>query len=285
MPTDTLSDLDQAGVDRIVASIQIPPCPTLLRELQTEIRKQDPDPRIIAAITAQDVALSAAVIKVVNSPFYGLRNPVNSLSEAVLFLGLLKIAALVSSLVIRETLDVAGPSLVRFWDASAKRALTMQYLSLRLKVGEPDIAQTFGLFCDLGIPLLAKKFPDYFSTLARANVSKDLTFTEVERNFHGTDHARAGALMAKSWGLSPLIVEAIRRHHDYDHLSDSHLPAHVRDLIAMGLLAERLIQAHTDQNQTVEWGRGGEGALARLKLSLTDFDALKVELRDKLAAV
>lgn len=283
MSLHTLSEQDQAEVDRLVSSIHIPPCPSVLLELRAEIWSANPDPRAIARITAQDVALTAAVIKVVNSPAYGLRNPVRSLQEAVLFLGLLKIASLVTGFVLREALDVKGPALVRFWDASAKRALTMQHLSLALKRGDADVAQTFGLFCDLGIPLLAQKYPNYFETLALANLSRDVEFTTVERDRHQTDHALVGALMASNWGLGPPTVQAIREHHNYGYLSNPHAPAAVCDLVAMGLLAERLIQAHTDQNQTVEWARGGEAALSRLSLSEADFDDLKVALRDKLA--
>lgn len=279
MSDETLDEIDQAGVDSLVASINIPPRPDLLRELQVEISKRHPDPRVIAAITAQDIALSAAVIKVVNSPFYGLGEPVRSLNEAVLFLGLLKIAALVTGLVLRKALRSEGPNMSHFWEASTKRAAAMQHLSLRLRIGNPDIAQTFGLFCDIGVPLLLAKFPDYLTTLALASKLTSLTFTEVEQARHGTDHALAGAVMAKTWGLSPSTVKAIRLHHDYEQLVSPTVELEVRELIALGTVADKLSQVDTKKSHTAEWEKGGEAALKLLTISDTQFEKLKVTMK------
>jgi HD-like signal output (HDOD) protein len=242
MTISALDELNEAGVDALVSTLSIPPRPSLLQDLQTEINKEDPDPQAIARITSQDVALTAAVLKVVNSPFCGLRRRADSLSQVVQLLGLKPLAALVTGLVARQALKVEGPSMVRFWDVSTKRAFTMYHLSRKLRIGQPDVAQTFGLFCDLGIPVLLKKHPDYFETLATANTDSGTSFTDVERVKYRTDHALVGAIMAKTWGLSPTISLAIRLHHDYAQMGNPSTPSQVQDLIAMCLLSERIIQ-------------------------------------------
>lgn len=267
MTENILDELNQAGIDAMVACINIPPQPALLMELQAEIRKEDLDPRKIVQITSRDVALSAAVLKVVNSPFFGLNRQADSLEQATMMLGTRPLSTLVSGMLARQAVDVTGPPMTRFWDTSYKRAVTLQFLARKLRLVEPDVAQTFGLFCDLGIPLLMRKFPAYIETLGHANSSLEHTFTEVEQATHNTDHALIGAIMAKTWGLSPLLSTAIRVHHGYEYLGTNNVPDPVQDLVAMGLLAEKIIQMYAGQNRTVEWERGGDAALKQLSLS------------------
>lgn len=283
MADKVFEELDQACIDEMASSIKIPPRPGVLLDLQKEFQKSDPDPQVIAEIASRDVAICAAVLKVVNSPLYGNRRNIDSMSQAAMVLGLRQIATLITGLIARKAIAAEGPSMARFWDVSAKRAFSVRFLSRKLRIGEADVAQTFGLFCDLGIPLLMKKFPTYLNTLAIANSSADKSFVEVEQSQHQTDHALVGAIMSKTWGLSPAISMAIRIHHEYDQLGNPRVPDQVRDLVALGLLAEKIIQTLTGQNKTLEWARGGEAALRQLSISAYELDELSEDLRDALS--
>ena len=108
---------------------------------------------------------------------------------------------------------------------------------------EPDLAHSFGLFCDIGIPVLLPRFesPSYRVTLAEANLGHR-PFTDVEFARHGTHHALVGATMAASWGLSDEIVQALALHHDYRCLGSKDVPERVQVLVALTLLAELIIQ-------------------------------------------
>ena len=146
-----------------------------------------------------------------------------------------------------------GPQLTRFWDVSAKRSYAMTLLARSLRGIDVDIAQSFGLFCDVGIPLLMHRFPDYGRTLKASNDDTDRSFTEVEQASHQTDHALIGAIMGRSWGISQTVCLAIRLHHDYAIFRDPHVPDSVARLIAMGLLAEVAIQRFAGLNESTEW--------------------------------
>lgn len=282
MNAPLIDELTEASIDELASSVLIPPRPSLLQDLQKELGKEDPCPNKIASIASQDVALSAAVLKVVNSSFYGLNRRVDTLAQAASFIGISALASLISGLVARQALKSEGPAMTRFWDVSSRRAQLLHRMSRRLRIASPDVAQTFGLFCDLGIPLLVKKFANYMDTLALANTSADKSFTEVEQSRHRTDHALIGAIMAKTWGLSNTISGAIRVHHDYELLASSLITVDMKHLVAMGLVAEHVIQEFTGLNKTVEWTRGRDYALGHLELSEYDLAELKDDLLDAL---
>jgi HD-like signal output (HDOD) protein len=145
-------------------------------------------------------------------------------------------------------------------------------LARGLKLVDVDVAQTFGLFCDVGIPLLMKRFPDYVQTLMACNSEKERSFTEVEQARHHTDHALIGGLMARSWGLSPTLCLAIRVHHDYGVFHDPKVPETVARLVAMGLVAEVAIQRFAGLNTSTEWNKGGDYAIGALVLSEQDVE-------------
>jgi HD-like signal output (HDOD) protein len=262
--------LADPGLEALVLDVGIPPRPQVLTELSRELAADDPDFRRVAASVARDVALTAAVLKLANSPSYGLRTRPETLGQALNMLGLKQVGTMVTSLVMRRVLRTDGPQLTRFWDVSAKRSWAIGTLARGLRGVELDVAQTFGLFCDVGIPLLMQRFQNYSSVLQAANADTARSFTQVEQAELQTDHALIGALMARSWGVSQTVCLAIRLHHDYAVFQDPQAPEAVSRLIAMGLIAERAIQTFAQMNTSTEWDKGGDAAMGALMLAEQD---------------
>jgi HD-like signal output (HDOD) protein len=264
--------LSDPGADALVRELGIPPRPQMIAALSQEMARPEPDLQRIVRIVATDVALTAAVLRVTNSPAYGLSRRVETLGQALSLLGLKQIGVMVTSIVMRKVLRTDGPQLTRFWDVSSKRAWAMATLAHGLRGVDSDIAQTFGLFCDVGIPLLMWRFPDYAGTLQSCNTEPVRSFTEVEQGAHRTDHALIGALMARSWGVSPTVCLAIRMHHDYAIFEDTKTPEPIARMVAMALLAERAIQEFAGMNSSTEWAKGGDAAMRSLVLAGRDVD-------------
>lgn len=250
----------------LAASIAIPPRPSILEDLDAELRKEDPDASRVVNLISQDVSLTAAILKLVNSPFYALRRKAEHLQDAISFLGFSNISTLVTGVVLNRVIPSDGPMLARFWDVSAKRSFAMRLLAKKVKGLDPNVAQTFGLFCDIGIPLLIKKHGDYLETLGLANTSADQCFTAVEQARHKTDHALVGAVMARSWGIAQTTAVAIRLHHNYEALFQADVNPESANLIALGLVAERIIQCFEGKNQSLEWNKGGQQVMDYLEL-------------------
>ncbi|MEO8124760.1 MAG: HDOD domain-containing protein [Burkholderiales bacterium] len=271
-------------VDALISGIAIPPRPALLTELQMEMTGADPDFDRIARLVAGDVALTAAVLRTVNSPFYALSRKAATMPEAITLLGLRQIGALVTGFVLRKSIGGEGANLTRFWDVTTKRSFALARLARGLRGIDVDVAQTFGLFCDVGIALLMQRFPAYAATLAAANRCEDLPFTQVEQAAHQTDHALVGALMARAWGLPKPVCDAIRMHHDYATFQDLQAQADVTRLIAMGLVAELAIQRFAGLNESREWDKGGDAAAGALMLGDADIDEWVEQLTEDFAS-
>jgi HD-like signal output (HDOD) protein len=269
-------------VEALIKSIRIPPRPTLLADMQRELASDDPSPDAIGRIVARDVGMAGALLKLANSSFYGGKRKAKSIQQAILFLGINQVAALMTGLLARQALSTDSAALANFWDISTHRAQALVFLARRLRVGEADVAHTFGLFCDTGVPLLMQRFPDYAVTFAAAGAEPVRAFTAIEEERHSTSHTALGCLLARNWGLSSHVAWAILHHHDYAVLDDAATDDAVRALVALSLLAERAIQKYQGHAESLEWNKGGARACAYFGLSDEESDDLLDELHEAL---
>jgi HD-like signal output (HDOD) protein len=282
MPALAAPQLDP--VDALIKSIRIPPRPSLLANMQAELARAEPAPEAIGRIIASDVGMSGALLKLANSALFGGRRKAASISQAIAYLGMNQVAALMTGLLARQAISANSPALAHFWDVSSRRAQAMVVLSRRLRLGDADVAHTFGLFCDTGIPLLMERFPDYARTLALAAAEGERPFTACEDARHNTNHAAIGCLLARNWGLSSEVAWAILHHHDYAVLADDATAADVRSLVALSLLAEAAIQKYQGHGDSLEWHKGGDLARAYLGLDGAEVDELVEDINESFHA-
>jgi HD-like signal output (HDOD) protein len=274
----------QDPVDALIKSIRIPPRPSLLADLQRELNSEDPSPAAIGRIISSDVGMSGALLKLANSSLYGGARKAKSIDQAIIFLGINQVAALMTGLLARQAIPADNKALASFWDISTRRAQAMIYLSRKLRIGEPDVAHTFGLFCDTGIPLLLERFPTYAATLADCAHEAERAVTVIEDERHSTNHAAIGCLLARNWGLSADVSTAILHHQDYSVLDDTATDDAVRSLVALSLLAESAIAQYQGQATSVEWLKGGERASLYLGLADGEITDLLDGLHDSFHA-
>lgn len=267
-----MSNLSTAEAEKLLAGIVIPPRPTVVTAVMDEQRSPEPDTRRIASLIATDVGLSAAVLKTINSPMYGLRRQISAIEQAVALLGMRNIATLVTGLALRNI--GSGQDLGRFWDSAARTALITAHLTKVLGVGNRDDAYLYGLFHDSGIPLLLQRFPDYKDTLRQANDEQARSFTEIEDRVHGTNHAVVGSLLASNWHLPPDLRDAIRQHHDLDVFRGD-LSAAVLNLIAIGHLAEYIESSISRLTGESEWRKFAARVLGQLMLDEAAVEELR----------
>lgn len=268
----------------LVQGIDIPPQPELLAGLHRELSRSVPRLDMLVQLASYDVAVAAALLRIANAPLPGVVREPCTLRAAFVRLGPERCMAILSALVLRKVLPVCGPALERFWDVAQRRALAMAWLARQHGLIEPDVAHTLGLFCDVGIAVLLKNVttPSYRVTLAEANLGHR-PFTEVEQARHGTDHARVGAELAASWGVSDEIVEAVALHHDYPRVFAEGSSLRLRALVALVLMADQVIQRQSGRNRHGEWERAGSLALHALGLSVIEFELWADEVEAQLA--
>lgn len=270
-------------VSDILKTITIPPCPAIVTALLEESRRPEVDFLKITRLISGDLSLAASMMKTANSPFFALRNKVQTVQQASSVLGLKNIINIVNGLALQRSVSPKGVNMERFWDRSNYHAMVSARLARHVPGLHREDAYTFGLFHDCGIPILMQRFPDYKETLALANRSSRPTW-EVENQRHGTDHVAIGAMLAHNWQLPPFIVQAIRFHHNPEILDDgpADIAGEVRAMTAITLMADHLIAHFLGAPDEAEWLTHGASALTYLGFDEEELEDLYGEINEEL---
>jgi len=266
----------------MLQGVDIPPCPSVLIEVDAELKKDAPNQREIARLISKDVSLSGHIIQLANSPYFSKGNKLVSLVQALNMLGTQQIFNLVVVQLLKKAMNCTPDEFMEhYWESSALVARLSAELAKRLRCIRPDIAYTFGLFRDCGIPLLMKRFPETKQVLGEASEADEQSFTDIEDRHLGTNHAIVGYFLAKRWRLPSDVAEAIKLHHDYEMTGRAgYVGTSVKSLIAVGGLAEHIIRLHSKGNGGQEWLKAAPIACEFLGLSLGAVDDLIEDMCD-----
>ena len=260
--------LNQAETQKLVGTIKIPPQPEVVRALIIERANEEPDMGRITRLISKDVGLSAAVLKAINSPYYGLRGKISSIQQAAALLGLKNIGTLVMGLALRASTHVEG--IERFWESASRSAELAGLLTRKLNLPLVEDAHLYTLFHDSAVPLLVQRFPDYRQTMRDMANTGWVEITALEDARHNTNHAVVGGLLAGNWGLPDHIRDAITLHHDYTVFLDDNLPSEVVTLIALGHVAEHVESSLSMQMNDSAWEEFGESCRFHLCMEEED---------------
>lgn len=174
----------------------------------------------IARLVERDQALTARVLKLANSSFYGIMGRIGTARDAVVILGFSTVCKLVVSIWVAHryaTPPGRHAGLARFWRHGMLAAVCASALAQRAGADE-GIAFTGGLLHDIGKLVLANAFPDEaldpLSAVAHAADPRDALAQERVR--FGRDHASLGGLIAERWRFPAAICTALRDHHDME---------------------------------------------------------------------
>ncbi len=235
-------DLSQSEIENVFRTIDIPTCPAMVSQAMAEAQKDVPDLRILAKSIAGDVGMSAAALKLANSPLFRVGPPVTSVLKALERLGTRNTICVVVSVALRSTLTgVSAAYIEKFWTRTQSLALGAGLIARRQYGVSPDAAYTYALFHDAGIPLMMRRYPDYEKVLNDCYATGRL-IVEAESSYYPCTHPIIGSLLVRNWGLPPLVGLAIRFHHEPDvyDLPDKTLPGGAVSLIAVTHIAEHL---------------------------------------------
>ncbi len=272
--------LQEPDIDRIARELGIPPCPAILGRFSAEMHQPEPDMRKLAELIGADIALSAALLKLVNSPFYGLRTKATNAHQALSIIGLRAGANLVTGLILRQAFPAGGNALMqRFWDKSSAIAAATLVAARRVSGIDLDEAHTYALFRDCGMPVMIGKFSDYANVIDRLEHVPGAQVTALEQTDYQYSHARVGYALARGWLLPEPFCRAILYHHDFEKVVAGRRevePAN-RKLIAFGLLMEQLATLRSGGDLCPDWESGEQFVLETLRITPDDIIALAQE--------
>lgn len=197
---------------------ELPPLPTAVMKILDVMARPDPSAFDIEAIVSADQALTAKMLRVVNSAYYGLARQISNVGQAVVILGLQQVRNVTLAVAASSTFKGTGARhqevLNQFWIHAFATSATAGLLARRqgLDRKTTDEAQTCGLVHDIGRLFLFANFPKTFDRLIVLAAERELDFDTAERQLMGISHAELGGSIAEKWGFPDGILAAIRDH-------------------------------------------------------------------------
>jgi putative nucleotidyltransferase with HDIG domain len=203
---------------QIINSKDVPTIPVLLARILAVVGADRSSTRELVEVMQRDQALTGRVLRLANSGFFGFSREVSTLARAVMILGFGTVRSLALGVKVWETLiGRASVPLTELWQHSALVGAASRLIAQRTRAADPEEVFTAGLLHDIGRVVLALRFPGEYAALLEAAPELDGTPAPLEareRAVFGIDHSQAGAWLAESWKLPPVISEAAARHHD-----------------------------------------------------------------------
>ncbi len=170
-----------------------------------------------AVVIIRDPALTARLLRLVNSSFYGLQSRVDTVSRAIQLLGmreLQKLVCAVSAIEKFSRLSNRITNMNTFWRHGVYTGLMSQALAKRLRVLHPERLFVAGVMHDLGTLLINHRYPEIAEETIRAARGDERQLRMLELEELGFDHAYLGSLMLSNWRLPDSIIDAIAWHHE-----------------------------------------------------------------------
>jgi HD-like signal output (HDOD) protein len=234
----------------------LPSPPAVYHQLTSALESAETSASDVSNIVSRDAALSAKLLQLANSSFFGLPRHLESVREAVVYLGTTIIRGLVLSTAAFKMIEGH-----QGWHETAEtlqeHALLVGRISERLLPGQGDAAFTAGLLHDIGKVVLLVEYGERYDALLRGGEG---ALTERERAELGVTHCEVGAYLLNLWGLPYPIIEAVAYHHDparVEHSTFGMLAAvHVADALVEGL-AGRTEECELDEAYLATLGVSG----------------------------
>ena len=254
------------GVRKVIGGIdRLPSVPELYLELKAALKDEDTDARALGAIIKRDIGMTAKILKLVNSSFFGLRRVLSDAEEAVTYLGIDTIKTLVLS---DSIFEQSKPFQTRFfnlsdlWHHSMTVAAGAKAIAQAEGLAQADREEAFvgGILHDVGVLILASNFPDTYDKAVELVIKEKVVIPTAEQELFGVTHAEVGAYLLGLWGLPAPILTIVGLHHRV-HLQDE---SSVTSLIAVH--AADVLCGIQERHPLFETGRLDEAALERAGL-------------------
>lgn len=257
----------------------IHPLPSVVTTVNELINDSESTMKDFEDVIKVDSVLVARLLKLVNSPFYGLTQTVDSISRAVAFLGMKNLHNLV---VIDALQNVfvsprrgAHFSKKKLWHHSAAVSICAKMVAERIFGINGDDALLCGILHDFGLIIEEQVQPDDFEKICASCISTE-NLVELENDIFCTNHCELGFIMSRDWNMSLSVQEAIRDHH---LISDSMKPESLSGIIQISEYITSQLEHTTLPNITVDIS---PPLLQHLKDNIDDYKVLTDDLPEEM---
>lgn len=207
-------------IESFVSRIEkLPSLPSLYLELLGELRSGGASAKRVGAIISKDIGMTAKILQLANSAYFGFARKVNSVDRAVVLLGLECVKDLVLVIQVFAQFDrtkMASSPVFGLWRHSTSCSTIARRIATAARASRDciDQATTAAFLHDIGKLVLANNRPAEYRKIYDVACEQNRSLYELERETLGVDHAEIGGYLLGRWGLSDSLVRAVRFHHD-----------------------------------------------------------------------
>ncbi len=228
----------------------VPTLPSIVIQVIKTTNDPTSSARDLNKIITNDQAISAKVLQMANSPFYGLSSKVNNLNRAITLLGFNTVRSLALSISMVDHFKGKSSSEYfnrgRFWEHSLGVAMLARMIASKRPNLNPDEAYIAGLVHDLGIIIMDQFFQNEFSMILNLVHEEDMPMLEAERKVTGQDHAEFGAAVSAEWKYPDFLTVSLGQHHNPDYTGEHQEMANA--VYLANWLEYRFNENHEDRN-------------------------------------
>ena len=240
---------DETVKEAVTSMETLPVLPQVYEEIMSELRRDGCSLSAMGRIVSRDVTLTAGLLKVVNSSFFGLRRTITSPEQAVTYLGTDILRGLILYNNLFSTFDQGrhpGFSFDRLWAHSLTTArFTKAICEVERKPVSPDEAFNAGLLHDVGKLVLADKLAPRYAQALDMVRADHITVWNAEKAVLGVSHAELGGYLLGLWGFPESLVKAVWGHHEISRYSRPPQPL-LGMLHAANVLEHELVVLNAD---------------------------------------
>jgi len=229
-----------SDVGKIINKVrEIEPIPAIVSKAFALLSEEDYDIGEVEKVISLDPGITADLLKMANSPFYGFKSKIDTVKRAIVVLGSKNVLDIIITLHATTFIkkDAPGYSIEakQMWLHALMVAFTCDAIARKLGL-RSDVAYTAGLLHDVGKQVLGEFLKKKVENALQIVKDENVSFLEAERRVIGTDHAEVGAIIAENWNFPRELVNAIRFHHEphkSEELSELTCLVHVADCMVL----------------------------------------------------
>jgi len=202
--------------EKIKSIIQLPALPSVVMEVADLADNPKTNAAMLAKIISTDQALTAKVLKIANSPFYGFPKKISTIEFAIIIIGFDALKEIIMSVAIVNSMDQDSDDyfdIKLFWDHSITCGVIARRMAQKLGYRVTGEAFVGGLLHDMGISALHRYFKKEFKEIVNSMRESGVSYIEAERSILQVTHAEVGSWLAERWNLPEHLVQAVALHH------------------------------------------------------------------------
>ncbi len=223
-----MTEIVKPTFEEIISRVNnVPSLPEVVTQVVRLVNDPRSDAEQVQAIMVKDTAMASKILRMVNSVYYGLSEPVHNLEQAIVILGFKTIRSIALSISVINLFQQqdAGFNMKNFWTHSAVLACIGRLVGFKIGMKDPEVGFILGLLKDVGILIMAQYAPDEVRSIIAVAREYRIGLHQATRKILETDHAEVGAWLCEKWELEEDLVEAIRHQNDLNGAPDQCLVA------------------------------------------------------------